>query len=212
MTAAEIIEENVSVLPEYIRVPISFQVKSRFRVEPVQNGLGGLRLIEEPVVPYIKDYDALESPVQWLQNWDIVNWGVLSAFVGKQRVGGAVIAWKTEGVDMLGGREDLAVLWDLRVSPDFRGKGLGRTLFDRAVDWMRERDCVQLYVETQNINVPACRFYARQGCELGAINRFVYKDLDEIQLLWYKNILLSAEKERSIKPKIIHVFKVPIYF
>ena len=44
-------------------------------------------------------------------------------------------------------------------------------------------------VETQNVNVPACRFYARQGCVLGAINRFAYPDLpDEVQLLWYKTL------------------------
>jgi hypothetical protein len=41
-------------------------------------------------------------------------------------------------------------------------------------------------VETQNINVPACRFYARQGCVLGAIHPDAYPDLpDEVQLLWW---------------------------
>lgn len=34
---------------------------------------------------------------------------------------------------------------------------------------------------------PACRFYARQGCTLGALHRYAYPTLpDEAQLLWYK--------------------------
>jgi hypothetical protein len=43
--------------------------------------------------------------------------------------------------------------------------------------------------ETQNNNVSACRFYAKQGCVLGGINRYAYPDHpDEAQLLWYKEI------------------------
>jgi hypothetical protein len=44
-------------------------------------------------------------------------------------------------------------------------------------------------VETQNINVPACRFYARMRCTLGAIHRYAYPDLPgEAQLLWYRTL------------------------
>lgn len=187
----EIIEESVAALPEYERVPIAFRVESHFLVVPIHNGLGSLRFIEEPVIPYVKDYDAdvSERPSQWLKRWDISQWGILSAFKGTQRVGGAAVAWKTPGVNMLEGREDLACLWDLRVSPDHRNKGLGHRLFTHALAWSRERLCRRLKVETQNINVPACRFYARQGCELGGINRYAYdKTLNEIQLLWYRNV------------------------
>jgi len=42
-----------------------------------------------------------------------------------------------------------------------------------------------LKVESQNINVPACRFYDAQGCELRAVQHGAYPDLpDEVQLLW----------------------------
>jgi ribosomal protein S18 acetylase RimI-like enzyme len=48
------------------------------------------------------------------------------------------------------------------------------------------KGCVRLEVETQNVNVPACRFYAQLGCELGAIRRHAYAELpDEVQLVWY---------------------------
>ncbi len=189
--AIEIIEEPVSALAEYEKVPIAFRVRSRFSVVAIQNGLGGLKLIEETVVPYVKDYDAHESerPSQWHKRFDISRWGILSAFDGASRVGGAALAWKTPEVDMLEGREDLVCLWDLRVRPDWRGKGVGHHLFNNAVAWARKRRCNRLKVETQNINVPACLFYARQGCELRGINRYAYDEaLDEIQLLWYRDL------------------------
>ena len=63
------------------------------------------------------------------------------------------------------------------------------TAFHAAERWAWARDCRRIEVETQNINVPACRFYARHGCELGAINRLAYKNLpDEVELLWFKNV------------------------
>jgi hypothetical protein len=59
--------------------------------------------------------------------------------------------------------------------------------------WCREQGLKMLKIETQNVNVPACRFYASQGARLGAINRFAYADAtwsrpdvqDEVMLLWY---------------------------
>ncbi len=187
----EVIEESIAVLPEYGRVPIAFRVESRFRVEPVRSGLGGLVLVEEPVTPYIKDYDALpgEGPSHWQEHLDISHWGLLGAYEGTERIGGAAVAWKTDGLRLLEGRDDVAALWDLRVDPDHRGWGVGHRLFIAARAWARARGCRRLVVETQNINVPACRFYARQGCILGAINQYAYADApDEVQLLWYRAV------------------------
>jgi len=48
-------------------------------------------------------------------------------------------------------------------------------------------------VETQNINVSACRLYASQGFELRTVNRNAYPTLpDEIQLLWYKDLRIEG--------------------
>ena len=44
------------------------------------------------------------------------DWSVLFLVRGC-RVGGAVLAFDTEGVDMLERRKDLAILWDIRVHP-----------------------------------------------------------------------------------------------
>ncbi|MBI1928885.1 GNAT family N-acetyltransferase [Candidatus Poribacteria bacterium] len=190
--AIKILEETVDALKDYGQVSIAFRVDTRFRVEPVDHGLGGFLLVEEKVEPpYVKDYDSDkgEGPTRWRKRWNIEHWGVLSAFDGDWRVGGVVVAYDTEGVFMLEGRKDLAVVWDIRIHPDYRGCGIGSQLFERAVNWARARRCRHLKVETQNINVPACRFYAKQGCELRAIDRYAYPDYpDEVQLIWYMSI------------------------
>ena len=55
--------------------------------------------------------------------------------------------------------------------------------------WASREGARWLKIETQNVNVPACRFYARQGCSLGAAHRFAYPAFpDEVQLLWYKKL------------------------
>lgn len=188
----EIIEESITAAAELARVPIAFNVESVFDVSPLDGGLGGLTLSERRVeTPYVKDYDTMEGehPTQWASRFDVTNWGLIGARSDGARVGGAVIAFNTAGINMLEGRRDLAVLWDIRVAPEVRARGVGSALFQAAEAWAAARGCRQLKIETQNINVPACRFYARQGCVLGAINRFAYRELpDEVQLLWYKTL------------------------
>ncbi|HEV2863373.1 MAG TPA: GNAT family N-acetyltransferase [Pyrinomonadaceae bacterium] len=188
----EIVEEPIAVAPELARIPISFEVESVFDVTALGGGLGGLILSERRLdTPYVKDYDTAEGehPSLWAGRFDVSNWGFVGAHSNGARVGGAVVAFNTQGVSMLEGRRDLAVLWDIRVSPEARGQGVGFALFRAAGTWAAARGCRQLKIETQNINVPACRFYARQDCVLGAINRFAYREFpDEVQLLWYKSL------------------------
>jgi GNAT superfamily N-acetyltransferase len=190
----EVTEETAAELADYARVPISFEVRGVLDVTAPAGGLGGLILAERRLdVPWVKDYDAIEHPLRWPERFDTSRWGFLAARVEGRRVGGATVAFGEEGVDMLEGRSDLAVLWDLRVAPEARGHGVGAALFRAAEAWAAARGCRQLKVETQNVNVPACRFYARQGCVLGAIHRFAYPGLpDEAQLLWYRDLPAPA--------------------
>lgn len=187
-----ILEECADVLPEYGGVPIAFEVKSRFRVEVVSNGLGGIRLIEEKVdPPYVKDYDGLEGPERWARrSWDLSKWIFLGAFREDERIGGAIVAFHVEGMDYCDGREDLAGLWDIRVSPEYRGRGVGKALFQQAEVCARNRGCTQLKIETQNINVAACRFYERMGASLGKVHLYAYRTegLDEVELTWYNDL------------------------
>ncbi len=184
----KVIEEPITQVVEYGTVPMTFEVTSRFRLEPIHQGLDGIKLIEEPVdPPYIKNYDDVENerPVRWLKQWDTSNWGMFSAFDGAQRAGGAVIACRTPNVNMLEDRDDLGVLWDMRVHPDYRGQGVGHQVFNVAVAWMKERQYAELKIETQNNNVQPCRFYARQGCLLSSIVTRAYEEFpDEVQFIW----------------------------
>ena len=187
----EIVEQSPALLGNYGDIPISFTVDSQYQVEALDRGLGGWRLTVERVrPPYVKDYDeGGERPLRWLKRWDLANWAVLAAMRNGLRLGGAVVAWNTPGVDMLEGRDDLAVLWDLRVHPDHRREGVGSRLFQHAAAWARAKRCRQLKIETQNSNVRACKFYAKQGCYLGAVHPGAYPEFpDEVQLLWYLDL------------------------
>ncbi len=190
----KIIEITAERLLEYSSVSIAFQVNEILTVKPVDSGLGGFAFSPQLVPPYIKEYDAFGSPLEWPSTFDISQWGIFLAYSESNLnpIGGAAVAWNTNGVNMLEGRLDLAVLWDLRVQPEFRRGGVGKALFHWAADWARAKGCTKLKVETQNINVPACHFYASQGCMLGDVRRFAYEDTplvaDEVQLNWYLNL------------------------
>jgi len=92
-------------------------------------------------------------------------------------------------VIMLEGQNDVALLWDIRVAPEARGRGIGSALVAEVERWSVERGAAWLEVETQDVNLPACRFYQRHGFELRSVNRNAYPELPhETQLLWYKRL------------------------
>jgi GNAT superfamily N-acetyltransferase len=190
----DVIEEPVLGLAEYGGIPIAFEVSEVFDV--VAEADGGARLEARRVpLPYVKDYDAIgDNPMRWAERFDLSNWGFFAAFSGAQCVGRAAVARDTSTLEMLEGRRDVALLWDIRVVPFARRCGVGSALFDAVVTWARSRDCLQLKVETQNTNVAACRFYAQRGCVLRTVQRGAYPGLpDEVQLLWFKDLLRRTQ-------------------
>jgi GNAT superfamily N-acetyltransferase len=197
---------DAGVLAGYARVPIAFAVREVLACSPVRGGLGGLALAPCAVErPYVKDYDAADGgPSEWPARFGaaaVARWGVLAAYApdaGGVRVGGAAVVHDDPDTDLLGGRRDLAVLWDLRVAPTHRGRGVGGALFAAAVAWARGRGVRRLTVETQNVNAHACRFYARQGCVLGAVDRSAYPGLpDEVRLLWHLDLTDRGAAENA---------------
>lgn len=178
----------------YATIPIAFTVReiARPSVSPGRPGRFDIAF-EEIDTPYRKDYDAVDGgPRAWGDRFDLSRWTVFVARVDGQRVGGAVAVFDAPDVEMLAGRRDVALLWDIRVAPDVRGAGIGAALIDAVEAWARSRGATWLEVETQDINAPACRFYTRHGFALQAVNRGAYPELpDETQLLWYKRLSVA---------------------
>jgi GNAT superfamily N-acetyltransferase len=195
-----IVEIDPTQLAEYDRIPSRFEVRAVLEVDLVEGGLGGMLLREVPVErPYIKDYDAYgELPSDWPKKFDVHNWGFFLAMDGDRPVGAAAVAFDTTGVFMLEDRGDLAVLWDIRVQPERGGAGI--LLFRHATEWARRRGCTQMKIETQNVNVPACRFYQKMGARLGEIRRFGYAAVPHVahgvMLCWY--LELAPETRRGV--------------
>ncbi len=82
-----------------------------------------------------------------------------------------------------------AYIDDIAVDVKFRGRGIGRALIQRVVEWAKEKNFPGIMLETQNNNVAACRLYESCGFTLGGFDRYLYKGLDpktdEIALYWY---------------------------
>ena len=186
----EVSEAPIAGVAAQADIPIAFTVD---RVLAPTVTAEGITFREERVAePWVKDYDANvgHGPADWPHTFDVSSWGLLVARDGDERIGGTVVAFDTPDCDLLRRRRDLAVMWDLRVRPDRRGSGVGSRLWAAAEAWARDRGCADIEVETQNVNVGACRFYAAMGCTIGVIDRFAYAPElpDEIQVRWHKRL------------------------
>lgn len=185
-----IVEESADRLTEYAAVPIGFSVAEMFD----ENGVaalvrGGPAAPISVATPYVKDYDAYpdNGPTNWSGRFDTSRWTILAAYCGTQRVAGAVIIVDDPKVDLLRDCSSCALLWDIRVAPNMRGQGIGSALLGAAESAARQRGARAVRVETQQVNVPACRFYLRHGFRLERATRDGYADLPgEVQLLWLK--------------------------
>lgn len=176
-------EHGLEAIADYASVPISFWVRERYRVR-------GLELLgPEPVVPWFKDYDACpeDRPASLVERFDPSRWGFLGAWDSGRRVGGAILVFDTPEVDLLEGRDDLVHVFDFRVCPSRRSQGVGRALWSATEAWSATHGATELRVETQDVNVPACRFYRAMGCRLLRTDAHAYGN-DEVQLIWGKRL------------------------
>jgi GNAT superfamily N-acetyltransferase len=192
----EIREEPLSDLRPHVKVPSVFESST---VLDVRENAEGLELRERQLTrPYRRDYDAVEDPMDWPARFDMTNWTLFAAFQGGERVGGALLAFDPPGVEMLEGRRDLSVLWDIRVARMVHRRGVGSALFYAVESWALERRCGELMVETQNTNVAACRFYERHGCHIARVNRHAYSKFpEEVQLIWSKPLAHNTRMQRA---------------
>lgn len=175
------------ILRRYESISIGYTTSSKVDLDVLRN-TGNL--VEIPMPERWKDYDDCEEdrPTSLPTRWDTRHWGVLTVELGGEIVGGAIVARKCLGLDLLEGREDLAHIMDIRVATNQRGKGVGRQLLNAVVDWSKARGCTVLHVETQDINVQACRFYKAMGFALHSADENAYAGLDEARLIWARSL------------------------
>jgi GNAT superfamily N-acetyltransferase len=188
----EIVVEEADALAAYASIPISYLITEVLDPETPSPSGSQLPFTLRPLDPPVnKDYDASPGnhPTDWPARFDTSDWGIFAAYRGERRIGGIIIITQSPDVEMLDGRDDLALLWDIRVSPSDQNLGVGSALLAAGETWAREHGARELKVETQNTNVPACQFYASHGFLLRDMNRGAYPAFpNEVQLLWHKRL------------------------
>ena len=81
-----------------------------------------------------------------------------------------------------------AIIEDIAVAKDYRKNGVGAALLNKAIEWAKDNNFGGLMLETQDINVSACHFYAKNHFVIGAVDTMLYSNLssaNEIAIFWY---------------------------
>ena len=146
-------EIDKSFLELYDKVAMNVDVQSEYHVKRINNGLGGLILEEVKVKPYIKDLSIYERAAEYEKEFDITNWRFYMAFDGNTPVGAMTIVGKTDGLNMLYGREDACVLWDIRIADAYKHNGIGQRLLDMGVSNAKKdgyQQIAAIFEETAN--------------------------------------------------------------
>ena len=181
-------------LSQYDLIPQRVNVTSFYKIKKCNQGIDGFSLVETPIELYTKDFciGNNKSVLSWKKRFNISNWVFFMAFNENYPIGAATVASRTEGMNMLSSRDDLAVLWDIRIADMYKRQGIGQKLFNMAVEWARSQKMVQIKIECQNNNVPAIKFYHKQGATLGMIDEYAYYNepecRHETQLIWYLDL------------------------
>ncbi|OCA88426.1 GNAT family N-acetyltransferase [Bacillus sp. FJAT-27225] len=81
-----------------------------------------------------------------------------------------------------------ALIEDIAVAKKYRKNGVGTALLNKAIEWAKENNFSGLVLETQDINVSACHFYAKNHFVIGAVDTMLYSNFptaNEIAIFWY---------------------------
>lgn len=129
-----------------------------------------------PSEPYVKSYN---KPGEDDDEWDDDS-SLFVALLDGAPIGRVSVTRNWNGYGLLD---------HFGVDRPHRTGGIGNRLVDHAKSWARGQGLAGLSLETQNNNPTACRFYERQGFQLGGIDRFFYRglypDTCEVALFWY---------------------------
>jgi GNAT superfamily N-acetyltransferase len=152
------------MLDAYAGISSAFEVSARADPKALADG----SVLALPIVPsYVKSHD--EDVVQRAASTsDVAGWGFFLAREGDVVAGACAVSRALVSRYFESG-PDAALLWDIRVSPPYRGRGVGKALVDGAAAWARDSGCDELLIETQDTNLAACRLYLSAGCIVRSI-------------------------------------------
>ena len=185
-TPVELRREDHRSLTAYAAVPIAYEVREALQTPVVGEGALQHRIVRPA---YRKDYDAIPGnrPQDWPTRFAVDRAEFIAAYAGGERVGGAVAVVEPTDVARLGGEHPLVLLWDLRVAPEARGRGIGRALLAAVETRLREIGIPGVVVETQDTNVAACHLYAGAGYGIRSVDPNASEQLPgETQIIWVK--------------------------
>ena len=162
-------------LPDVDRCGDPFTVDSRLALK-VEDGEISYEIV--PLPPYEKQYSS--EPLDYASYVKSPDRAVLLAYAGGE-LAGQIRIFKNWNA--------FAYVPEIAVKAEFRRQGVGRALMQAAIEWAKGAGCPGLMLETQDINVAACRFYESCGFQLGGFDQLLYKgqdpDSQETALFWY---------------------------
>ncbi|HEY93609.1 MAG TPA: GNAT family N-acetyltransferase [Dehalococcoidia bacterium] len=155
----------------------TYEIKARI-VPEINNDVISYS-IEEIYPAYLKTYEEDDiDHTSYIDNPDKV---IFLAYINGKHAGQIVLRknWNI-----------FAYIEDIRVSSDYRRRGIGIALLNKAEEWATKGGMPGIMLETQDVNVPACRLYEKAGYILGGVDKKLYgateKYAHETALFWYK--------------------------
>ena len=110
---------------------------------------------------------------------------IQAIMIDGQYIAGAITVTHSPKANMLKSDMKNAVLWDIRVHPDYQNLGLASTLLQNSLEFASTKKCSSLLIETQNNNPKAVSFYIKHGATLLETNEDAYpKELNEVQFIF----------------------------
>ena len=176
-------QATAEALTAYASVSGRFQVTSRVDLASIESPTLSIEPLERA---YGKDLDAGadQSPSRWPGLYDLGRWGIFIAYDSETPAGACAVATGTPSLYFATAPHE-ALLWDIRVAPGYRGRGAGTAMFEAVAKWARNQGFGALLIETQDTNLPACRFYKSRGCSVVQVRRGAYAEYPrEALVVW----------------------------
>ena len=165
MTIVELSEEAYASLPMHISANSIYTLT---RPDAMT-----LSLKKAPREPFAFDV-ADEHPEAWKTFITMRNFKMFGIYEENRLAAAMSLVHDNPSVRMLDGREDVLLVWDLRVHPDYQRKGYGKALIAHAENEAKTLGVKHLRIETQNTNPNAVDFYSSMGFELSHIREHAY--------------------------------------